>query len=340
MTSSDPQTAPARIAVVTGGTAGLGRATVRALTADGWDVAVLARGADGLAGTLVEIEASGRRGLAIAADVADGAAVEAAADRIEDELGPIDLWVNNAMAGVFGTFLDTDPDDFRRATDVTYFGVVNGTRAALSRMVPRDRGHVIQIGSALAHRGIPLQSGYCGAKHAIKGFTESVVAELTHEGSAVAVSMVDMPALNTIQFSWVKSKLDAHPQPVPTIFEPEAGARAVVAVANTPRRRTWVGEPTVMTVLGNKFLPRFMDWYLSKAAWDGQFAPDKNGPRLPDNLYAPSPGDQGARGAFSDRAKEDSVQLWGIRNRRLVAGAGAALGTGAAALAVGLLRRR
>lgn len=328
----------ARIAVVTGGTAGLGRATARALAAEGWDVAVLARGADGLAATLAEIEASGRRGLAIATDVADREAVESAAARIEAELGPIDLWVNNAMAGVFGTFLDTDPDDFRRATDVTYFGAVNGTRAALSRMVPRDRGHVIQIGSALAHRGIPLQAGYCGAKHAIKGFTESVVAELTHEGSAVAVSLVDMPALNTIQFSWVKSKLDAHPQPVPTIFEPEAGARAVVQVARTPRRRTWVGEPTVMTVLGNMFVPRFMDWYLSKAAWDGQFAPDKNGPRLPENLYEPAPGDHGARGAFSDRAKEDSVQLWGIRNRRLAAGA--ALGAGAAALAVGLLRRR
>ncbi len=221
------------IAVVTGGSAGLGRATVRELADRGWDVAVLARGEDGLAGAVADIEARGRRGLGISTDVADRLAVEAAADRVEDELGPIDLWVNDAMVGVFGEFLTTDPADFERATAVNYFGFVNGTRAALSRMVPRDRGHVIQVGSALAHRGIPLQAAYCAAKHAVQGFTESVTTELIHNGSKVVISTVDMPALNTIQFNWVKSQLPHHPQPVPPIFEPEVGAQAIAAVAGS-----------------------------------------------------------------------------------------------------------
>ena len=242
------------IAVVTGGSAGLGRATVRELADRGWDVAVLARGEDGLAGAVADIEARGRRGLGISTDVADRLAVEAAADRVEDELGPIDLWVNDAMVGVFGEFLTTGPADFERATAVNFFGFVNGTRAALSRMVPRDRGHVIQVGSALAHRGIPLQAAYCAAKHAVQGFTESVTTELIHNKSAVKISTVDMPALNTIQFNWVKSQLPHHPQPVPPIFEPEVGAQAIAAVAEKPKRRNWVGEPTVMTVLGNRFV--------------------------------------------------------------------------------------
>jgi NAD(P)-dependent dehydrogenase (short-subunit alcohol dehydrogenase family) len=320
-----------RIAVVTGGSAGLGRATVRELAARGWDVAVLARGQDGLDGAVRDVEAAGRRALGIPTDVADREQVEAAADRVEAELGPIDLWVNDAMVGVFGEFLETDPDDFERATAVNYFGFVNGTRAALSRMVPRDRGHVIQVGSALAHRGIPLQASYCGAKHAVQGFTESVTTELIHNKSAVRISTVDMPALNTIQFNWVRSTLPEHPQPVPPIFEPEVGARAIADVADKPRRRTWLGEPTVMTVLGNRFVANFLDVYLAKSGYSGQQAPDKTEPMLADNLYEPTAGDHGARGIFSDRARGTSPQVWYTRHRALTVGA--ALGASAAATA-------
>lgn len=325
-----------KIAVVTGGTAGLGRAIVRELSSRGWDVAVLARGEEGLAATVREVESHGRRGLGIPTDVADRLQVEAAADRVEDELGPIDLWVNDAMTGVFGEFLTTDPDDFERATQVNFFGFVNGTRAALSRMVPRDRGHVIQIGSALAHRGIPLQAAYCASKHAIRGFTESVTSELIHNKSKVTLSEVDMPAMNTIQFNWVKSQLPHHPQPVPTIFQPETCARAVADVADHPRRRSWIGEPTVMTVLGNRFVGRFLDSYLAKAAYSGQQAADKTEPMLPANLYEPVAGDQGARGIFSDQAKETSPQIWYTQHRTFSYVAAAAAGAvGLVALAAG-----
>lgn len=232
---------------------------MRELAARGWDVAVLARGRDGVDAAVAEVEAAGRRGLAVLVDVSEREAVEAAADRVEAELGPIDLWVNDVMVGVFGRFLDTDPDDFERALRVTYLGCVNGTRAALSRMVPRDRGQVIQVGSALGFRGIPLQAACCGAKHAIVGFTESVVSELEQQGSGVAISRVDMPALNTIQFQWVKSKLPHQAQPVAPIYQPEVGARAIATTAERPRRRTWVGESTVYTILGNRISARFAD---------------------------------------------------------------------------------
>ncbi|RKT35874.1 short-subunit dehydrogenase [Microbacterium sp. AG1240] len=327
-------------AVITGGSAGLGRATVRELAGRGWDVVVLARGEDGLAATVAEIEAAGRRGLGISVDVADAKAVDAAAARVEEEFGGIDLWINNAMTGTISPFLDTTEEDFERATDVTYLGVVNGTRSALRRMVPRGRGHVIQIGSALAHRGIPLQAAYCGAKHAIHGFTDAVIAELSHDGIPVAISIVDMPALNTVQFNWVKSDFAEHPQPVPPIFQPEVGARAVADVADTPRRRTWVGLPTVGLVLGTRFAGRFMDWYLAKTAWSGQLSPDHTDPQLPANLYEPVAGDHGARGIFDDKAKSGSIQTWAIHHRRLLAGAGVA---GSAVAAIGgalALRRR
>jgi NAD(P)-dependent dehydrogenase (short-subunit alcohol dehydrogenase family) len=318
------------VAVVTGGTAGLGRAIVRELADRGWDVAVLARGEDGLEGTVADIDLAGRRGLGIPTDVADRAAVESAADRVEGELGPIDLWVNNAMTGVFGEFLEVDPEDFERATQVNYVGFVNGTRAALSRMSTRDRGHIIQIGSALAHRGIPLQSAYCAAKHAVQGFTESLTTELIANGSQVRLSTVDMPALNTIQFNWVRSHLPDHPQPVAPIFEPEVGAKAVADVADKPRRRTWVGGSTVLTVLGNRVAPWFMDTYLAATGIDGQQAPDKDEPMLPDNVYSPVPGDHGARGIFSDSAKTGSLQTWAIAHR----GTATAIAAGAAAFAV------
>ncbi|KTR04564.1 SDR family oxidoreductase [Curtobacterium luteum] len=329
-----------RVAVVTGGSAGLGRATVRELAARGWDVAVLARGKDGVDAAVAEVEAAGRRGLAVLVDVSEREAVEAAADRVEAELGPIDLWVNDVMVGVFGRFLDTDPDDFERALHVTYLGCVNGTRAALSRMVPRDRGQVIQVGSALGFRGIPLQAAYCGAKHAIVGFTESVVSELEQQGSKVAISRVDMPALNTIQFQWVKSKLPHQAQPVAPIYQPEVGARAIAATAERPRRRTWVGESTVYTILGNRISARFADWYAAKTLVSGQQAPQKDGAALGVNLYEPIPGDHGAHGVFDDSAHAWSPQTWWVEHRRLGNGIiGAVLGAaGAIALAAG--RRR
>ncbi|QLD12296.1 SDR family oxidoreductase [Microbacterium oleivorans] len=328
------------VAVVTGGSAGLGRAIVRELAQRGWDVAVLARGQDGLDAAVTEIEATGRRGLAVSVDVSDAAAVDRAAQEVESRLGPIDLWVNNVMSGAISTFLDTTPEDFDRATAVTYLGAVNGTRAALTRMRTRDRGHVIQIGSALAHRGIPLQAAYCGAKHAIHGFTDSVVSELTHEGSSIAVSIVDMPALNTTQFGWVKSDFPHHPQPVPPIFQPEVGARAVADVADKPRRRTWVGESTVGLILGTRVAGRFLDWYLAKNAWEGQFAPDSTPSGSKANLYEPVPGDHGAHGAFDDRARNGSIQTWAIRHRAPLYAAASAAVAGAAAGVVSLLRRR
>jgi NAD(P)-dependent dehydrogenase (short-subunit alcohol dehydrogenase family) len=331
----------ARIAVVTGGSAGLGRATVRELAARGWDVAVIARGEDGVNAAVAEVEAAGQRGLAVPADVADRAAVEAAADRIEAELGPIDLWVNGVMVGVFGKFLETSPEDFERALDVTYLGFVNGTRAALTRMVPRDRGQVIQVGSALGFRGIPLQAAYCGAKHAIVGFTESVVSELIEQGSNVQISRVDMPALNTIQFNWVKSKLPHHPQPVAPIYQPEVGARAIAATAEKPRRRTWVGESTVYTIIGNRVSGRFADWYAAKTLVSGQQAPNKTDPMLPSNLYEPVGGDHGAHGIFDDEAHEWSPQTWWVEHRRVGNGLiAAALGTAGVVAAAIAGRRR
>jgi NAD(P)-dependent dehydrogenase (short-subunit alcohol dehydrogenase family) len=328
------------VAVVTGGTAGLGRATVRELADRGWDVAILARGEDGLAAAVAEVESRGRRALGIPTDVGDEDAVESAANRVESELGEIDLWVNDAMVGVFGEFLETASADFARATQTNYFGFVNGTRAALSRMVPRDRGHVIQVGSALAHRGIPLQAAYCGAKHAVQGFTESVIAELVHNKSAVRISTVDMPALNTIQFNWVKSKLPHHPMPVAPIYQPEVGATAIANVADRPRRRTWVGESTVATILGERFAGTFLDWYLAKTTVDGQQAPDKTEPMLPNNLYAPVPGDHGAHGIFDDKAHNTSPQVWAIGHRRATAVIGTMLGAGLAGVAAIALSKR
>lgn len=325
------------VAVVTGGSAGLGRAISRELANRGWDVAVVARGQDAVDATVGEVISLGRRSIGVLADVADPAAMEEAAVRVEQELGQIDLWVNNAMAGTIARFLETGTADFERATRVTYMGVVNGTRAALRRMVPRNSGHVIQIGSALSHRGIPLQAAYCGAKHAIHGFTDAVVSELTHDRSAVAISLVDMPALNTTQFGWVESSFPEHPQPVPPIFQPEVGARAVADVADRPRRRTWVGLPTVATILGSRFAGRFLDWYLARNAFEGQFSPDHPRSSLPANLFHPVPDDHGAHGVFDDVAKSGDLQTWAIRHRvslgvsSSIAAASAALGAATAA---------
>lgn len=315
---------PRGVAVVTGGSAGLGRAIVRGLAAAGFDVAVLARGEDGLAGAVVDVAAAGRRGLGVVTDVAEHAQVDAAAERVEAELGPIEVWVNDAMVGVFAEFTKVSPADFERATAVTYLGVVNGTRAALRYMTPRDRGVLVQVGSALAFRGIPLQAAYCGAKHAIVGFTESVITELLHDHRKIQVAMVHMPALNTVQFNWVRNDLPHHPQPVPPIYQPEVGARAVVHAALHPRRTTWVGLPTAGTILGNRLIPGLLDRYLARTGFSGQQDPSDRRPAIGDNLYDPVPGDHGAHGDFDHRAYSHSPELWVSQHRRAILGALAA----------------
>lgn len=323
------------VAVVTGGSAGLGRAIVRALAAEGWDVAVLARGEEGLAGAVSDVAAAGRRGMAVPTDVAVHDEVDAAADKVESTLGPITLWVNNAMTGVFGQFVDVAPDDFERVTAVTYLGTVNGTRAALRHMRQRDTGVVIQVGSALAFRGIPLQSAYCGSKHAMVGFTESVITELLHQKSSIRVCMVHMPALNTIQFSWLKNLLPHHSQPVPPIYQPEVGAQAVAHVALHPSRTTWVGSPTVGTILGNRLIAPLLDRYLGATGYDAQQTTTDPMPTLGVNLYEPVPGDHGAHGDFDSRAKESSPQTWATLHKGTLVGAAAAVGALAVAAARG-----
>ncbi len=297
-----------RTVVITGASAGLGRATAQAFADRGDRVALLARGEKGLAGAAGEVTARGGTALAIRCDVADATAVEAAAEQAEAELGPIDVWVNNAMVGALSPFLQMEADEFRRITDVTYHGVVNGTRAALTRMVPRGAGVVVQVGSSLAYRGIPLQSGYCGAKHAIQGFTESVRCELLHEGSPVHLTMVQMPALNTPQFSQVRNRLPKHPMPVPPIYEPEVGAGAIVWASEHKRREVWVGASTPVVITGNAVLPTAGDHFLAVTGFDGQqadMAPDGG----PDYLWEPRDEDMGTRGRFSAEARASSVQL-------------------------------
>jgi NAD(P)-dependent dehydrogenase (short-subunit alcohol dehydrogenase family) len=323
-----------RIAVVSGGSAGVGRAVVREFAEHGYDVAVLARGRAGVDGAVEDVTRAGGRGLGILTDAADLAAVEDAARQVEADLGEIDVWVNVAFVGALRFFWDTDPDVYRRITDVTYFGQVNGTRVALSLMRPRDRGVVVQVGSALAYRGIPLQAAYCGAKHAIKGFTESVIAELKHEGSNVRVSMVDLPGMNTPQFDWNDNGFSEHPTPVPPIFEPEAAGRAIRFVAEHRRRTMWVGVPTAYTILGNRVAPWFLDWYLGKTGVKGQLS-SIDGARLGSNVFTPrdEDTDQGSRGAFGDKSHAGDPWSWAsMRRAPLLAAAGAAAGVTAAAV--------
>src|SRR5262249_50312901 len=251
------------VVAVTGASAGVGRATARAFAREGADVGLIARGRERLEAAKHEIEATGRRAVVAEADVADSNQVESAAELIEDELGPIDVWVNNAMATVFAPVSDTTPEEFRRATEVTYLGSVWGTMSALRRMRARDDGVIVQVGSALAYRGIPLQGAYCGAKHALQGFLESLRTELLHEGSNVRVTMVQLPALNTPQFTWSRAKLPHSPQPVPPIFQPEVAADAIVWAASHPRREVMVGWPTVKAIVGNAVAPSVADRYLA-----------------------------------------------------------------------------
>jgi NAD(P)-dependent dehydrogenase (short-subunit alcohol dehydrogenase family) len=327
-----------RVIVVTGASAGVGRAAARAFGAAGDDVALLARGEDGLAGALSEVRQAGGRPLAIPTDVADPEAVEAAAAQIERELGPIDVWVNDAMATVFAPFDEIEPAEYRRATEVTYLGCVWGTKAALRRMVPRDRGVVVQVGSALAFRGIPLQAPYCGAKHAIEGFSESLRAELLHDRSAVRISMVHLPALNTPQFEIGRTKLPRHPQPVPPIYQPEVAADAILWIAEHRRRQLYVGGPTLKTVLGNRIAPWLGDLYLARTGYKAQQTQEPVDPNRPDNLFEPVPGDHGVHGRFGKGARTGSAVTWLSRHRGLIAGLAAAGGSAVAA-GVGWRRR-
>jgi NAD(P)-dependent dehydrogenase (short-subunit alcohol dehydrogenase family) len=321
-----------RVVVITGASSGVGRATARAFGSLGAGVGLLARGDDALRATAKEVGSAGGRPLAVATDVADAAAVERAAGQVEQELGPIDVWVNNAMTSVFAPFTEITAEEFRRATEVTYLGVVYGTKAALDRMLPRDRGVVVCVGSALAYRGIPLQSPYCGAKHAIQGFTESVRCELLHDGSRVRITMVQLPALNTPQFEVARSRLPSRAQPVPPIYQPEVAARAVVWAATHRRRELRVGAATVATLAANAVAPGLLDRYLGRTGYQSQQTGEPAVPDRPDNLWGPVPGDRGAHGAFDHRAHGHSPQLWLSTHRAALAAAGLA---GAAAVVLG-----
>ena len=316
------------IVVVTGASAGLGRAVVRAFARQGADVGLIARGVDGLEAARCEVEADGGRAIVLPLDVADADAVDAAAERVERELGPIDVWVNNAMVSVLSPVKETPPSEIKRVTEVTYLGVVYGTLAALKRMLPRNHGAIVQAGSALAYRGIPLQAAYCGAKHAIQGFTESLRCELIHDGSRVHVTMVQLPAMNTPQFDWVKSRMPRKPQPVPPIYAPEVAADAIVWAARHRRREISVGASTVAAIWGNKVASALGDRYLAKTGYDSQQADEPDDPDRPDNLWAPVAGDHGADGRFGDRAAHRSPQTW-INERlptaAMIVAAGAAL---------------
>lgn len=314
-----------KVVVVTGASAGVGRAVVREFAQRGAALGLIARGADGLEAARREVEQAGGRAAALPADVADADAVEAAAARAERDLGPIDIWVNNAMVSVFAPSWDITPAEYRRVTEVTYLGYVHGTLAALRRMRPRNRGVIIQVGSALAYRGIPLQAAYCAAKHAIQGFNDSLRAELIHENLNVRVCMVQMPALNTPQFGWSRSRMPRKAQPVPPIFQPEVAARAVAFCATHDRTEMWVGWPTVKAIVANRASRRFADWMAARQAWEGQMYDGERPAGQPDNLFEPLPGDRGARGAFDDRAADASAQLWANMNRGWLAAAAAAL---------------
>jgi NAD(P)-dependent dehydrogenase (short-subunit alcohol dehydrogenase family) len=323
--------------VVTGGSAGVGRATVVELARHGYDVAIIARGRAGLDGAADDVRSFGHRALPIAADVADEEAVLRAAARVEDELGPIDVWVNVAFAGSLAFFWDTSMAEYRRMTEVTYYGQVHGTRAALARMRPRNRGVVINVCSAMAYRSIPLQSAYCGAKHAVKGFTESVMCELAHEKSRVNVCMVQLPGLNTPQFSWNLNKMPRHPMPVPPIFQPELAAKAIAFLAEHPRRNIWVGVSTAYTILGERLAPKLVDLYLGRTGVKSQQT-DAEKPRRGSNVFEPRDDtvDAGGHGSFDEQAHAADPVLWLSMHRDAVLSgiAGAIATAGAAVVAL------
>jgi NAD(P)-dependent dehydrogenase (short-subunit alcohol dehydrogenase family) len=326
------------VVVITGASGGIGRATAARFAQDGAKIALLARGRAGLDAAAKEVEAHGGQALVVPTDVADPDQVEAAAQAAEETLGPIDIWVNDAMATIYGEFLDIEPAEYRRATDVSYHGMVWGTRSALARMRERNRGTIVQVCSAMSYRGIPLQAPYCGAKHACKGFTESVLTEIRHHGWNVHVTMVQLAGFNTTQFTWGRTKLPKQTQPVPPFYQPEVAADAVHWAAHHKRRQIYVGLPTVLNILGERVAPWILDWYLARTAYGSQMTGQAldGGPEH-DNLFEPVDGDEdrGSHGPFDGRAHEHSFQTSLSKHRRLagslVAGAGAAA-TGAALL--------
>ena len=324
-----------KIVVITGGSAGVGRSAARAFAHKGAHVALLARGVERLEAARGEVEGAGVRCLAVPTDVADASAVEAAATRIEEDLGPIDVWVNSAMTSVFSPVAELQADEVRRVAEVTYLGSVHGILAALRRMQPRNSGTIIQVGSALAYRAIPLQASYCASKFAIRGFVDALRCELMHEKSEVRITSVHLPALNTPQFGWVRSRLPFHPQPVPPIYQPEVAARSIVWAADHPRREYWVGYPTAATIVANALAPGLLDKYLARTNYQAQQTDEPVGPGRRDNLEEPVPGTHGAHGIFDAEAKPQSLQARLSMHRRLVAGA--ASGAALAALAA---RRR
>src|SRR5437016_6370065 len=298
-----------QVVMITGASAGVGRATALAFARRGASIGLVARGRAGLEAAACDVEHAGGRALIIQADVADADRIDAAAATLEDAFGPVDVWINNAMASVFSPILETRPEEFKRVTEVTYLGVVYGTLAALRRMTARNRGVIVQVGSALAYRGIPLQSAYCAAKHAIEGFCDSLHAELLHDKSNVRVTMVQLSAFNTPQFGWIKSRLPRRAQPVPPIFQPEVAAEAIYFAAHHPRREFYVGAPSVAVIVGNKFAPGLLDRYLANTAYDSQQYDGPEDPNRAHNLWQPVLGDHGAHGAFDTRAKDCSPQL-------------------------------
>jgi short-subunit dehydrogenase len=319
------------VVVITGASAGVGRATAWTFAKRGARIGLLARGQERLDAACREVQELGGEALAIATDVADADQVEAAAARVERELGPIRVWVNNAMATVFSPVQETTPEEFKRATEVTYLGAVYGTMSALKRMRSRDSGTIVQVGSALVYRSIPLQAAYCGAKHGLKGFTDSLRTELLHDRSHVHLTMVQLPALNTPQFSWSKTRMPRQPQPVPPIYQPEVAAEAIVWAAYHKRREVYVGMPTVKAIWGQKFIPGLLDRYLARTGYESQQTSAYIPSNRPDNLFAPVRGDHSAHGVFDSRSQAYSPQLWLTKNRNWIIIAGAVLA---------LLRRR
>jgi NAD(P)-dependent dehydrogenase (short-subunit alcohol dehydrogenase family) len=313
-----------QVVVITGASAGVGRATANAFAREGARLCLIARDRNRLEATRQEVESLGGRAVICSADVADAEAVDEAAELAERTFGPIDVWVNNAMTSVFSPTWELTPEEVKRVTDVTYLGYVNGSLAALKRMRPRDSGVIVQVGSALAYRGIPLQAAYCGAKHAIEGFSDSLRTDLIHEGSKVRVISVHLPAMNTPQFEWVRSKLPNKPQPVPPIYNPDMAADAIVWASRHEKRELLVGWPTVMAVYGQRLLPGLTELYVAKTGWHSQQTPEPEDPDRPDNLYEPVPGDYTAHGRFGDKATMDSFQLMLAKNSRRISTAAVA----------------
>lgn len=325
--STDPQ-----VVVVTGATAGVGRAVVQLYAREGARIGLLARGKQRLEDTKREVEALGGQAIAIPTDVADADAVEAAAAQVEEAFGPIDVWINNAMTAVFAEFWDVEPDEYRRVTEVTYLGQAYGALAAVKRMRPRDRGTIVFVGSALAYRGIPLQSAYCGAKHGIQGLFDSLRTELMHHKSNVQLTMVQLPAINTPQHAWVRNKLSKKPMPVPPIYQPEVAARAIHYAARHPRRELWVGYPTIQAIAGNKLVPGLADRYLAEAGYTGQLTDEPNEKGMPGNLFEPVEGDFGAHGTFDAQATNSSPALWASTHPGWLTAAAGLLGLAAGVL--------